>query len=190
MTEWIVASSALVVVVALVRLIFKGKINPRLQYALWGIVLVRLLLPFPLLDSSMSIMNIVDFKSATYERQINAPVTLPAQAVGANAIVPSNPVSNNGITAEMSPASQKPSLVILTWAVGSVVVGLWFAGANMAFYRRLRKNRRYYTEFKSKLPIYIAEQLVSPCLYGVFRPAVYITPKAACNPAITTHGRH
>ena len=46
MVEWIVSSSALIVIVALLRFLLKGRISLRLQYALWALVLVRLLVPF------------------------------------------------------------------------------------------------------------------------------------------------
>lgn len=45
MTEWIVTSSVLIVVVVALRYLLRGRISLRLQYALWGVVLLRLLLP-------------------------------------------------------------------------------------------------------------------------------------------------
>ena len=57
MTECIVTSSVLIAVVAALRFLFRGKISRRVQYALWGIVLLRLLMPFPLVGSSLSVMN-------------------------------------------------------------------------------------------------------------------------------------
>ena len=45
MVEWILSSSVLIAVVILLRLLLKGRISLRLQYALWTLVLVRLLVP-------------------------------------------------------------------------------------------------------------------------------------------------
>ena len=49
--EWILTSSVLILIVALLRLVLKGKISLRLQYALWALVLVRLLCPVNLISS-------------------------------------------------------------------------------------------------------------------------------------------
>ena len=43
MIELIISSSALILIVITLRYILKGKISLRLQYALWVVVLVRLL---------------------------------------------------------------------------------------------------------------------------------------------------
>lgn len=57
MTETVIASSVLIFVVILLRTVFKGKIKNRVRYALWLIVAVRLLMPFSLAESSVSVMN-------------------------------------------------------------------------------------------------------------------------------------
>ena len=46
MIEWIISSGVLIVVIAGVRFLFQGKISPTFQYMLWGLVLLRLLIPF------------------------------------------------------------------------------------------------------------------------------------------------
>ncbi len=60
MFEWVLTSSVLIVIVIAVRFIFMGKINPRLQYGLWLIVLLRLLCPIMITDSSFSVLNILE----------------------------------------------------------------------------------------------------------------------------------
>lgn len=45
MINWIITSSILIVGVIILRRILRGRISLRLQYALWGLVLLRLLLP-------------------------------------------------------------------------------------------------------------------------------------------------
>jgi beta-lactamase regulating signal transducer with metallopeptidase domain len=44
MTETVITSSLLIVLILILRLVFKGKINQRLQYALWAVVVLRLIL--------------------------------------------------------------------------------------------------------------------------------------------------
>ena len=45
MMEWIISSSVLIAVVILLRYALRGKLDLRLQYALWAVVLLRLLIP-------------------------------------------------------------------------------------------------------------------------------------------------
>lgn len=73
MVEWIVSSSVLIAVVILLRFVLKGKINLRLQYALWALVLARLLVPVSFGDTALSVGNLTQ-KAATSE---------PAQIVSA-----------------------------------------------------------------------------------------------------------
>ncbi len=80
MLEWIISSSALIAVVILLRLILKGKISLRLQYALWALVLARLLLPFSIGNSSFSIMNPVE-QSEVYQEMMGPVTNLPSTTV-------------------------------------------------------------------------------------------------------------
>ena len=51
MNNWIISSSVLIAAILAVRFALRGKISLRLQYALWGAVLIRLLLPLQLFTS-------------------------------------------------------------------------------------------------------------------------------------------
>ena len=57
MTETVITSSVLIFVVILLRTVFKGRIKNRVRYALWLIAAARLLMPFSLIESSVSVMN-------------------------------------------------------------------------------------------------------------------------------------
>lgn len=48
MTGVLIGSSLLIVIVAALRSLLRGRVSARLIYALWGVVLLRLLLPFSL----------------------------------------------------------------------------------------------------------------------------------------------
>ncbi|MDE7294053.1 MAG: M56 family metallopeptidase [Oscillospiraceae bacterium] len=58
MLETIITSSVLIIALLLLRAALKGRISSRLRYGLWLAVVVRLLLPFPLTESSISVMNL------------------------------------------------------------------------------------------------------------------------------------
>ena len=59
MTEWILSSSVLIAILILLRRCLRGKMKPQLQYGLWLLVLVRLLMPFSLGESAMSVEQIL-----------------------------------------------------------------------------------------------------------------------------------
>lgn len=58
MTEWILTSSVLIVVVLVLRRLLRSRISLRLRYALWTLVLVRLLIPFSLPQSKISVAEL------------------------------------------------------------------------------------------------------------------------------------
>lgn len=58
MRDIFITSSILILAILLIRFLVKGKINPCIQYALWLLVVIRLVLPVPLWNSRFSIMNL------------------------------------------------------------------------------------------------------------------------------------
>ena len=60
MMEWIVSSSALILGVLALRRVLQGHISLRLQYALWLLVLLRLLTPVNLFQSR-TVETVTDF---------------------------------------------------------------------------------------------------------------------------------
>ena len=84
--EWIVTSSALILILAGLRLVLKGKVSLRLQYALWLLVLVRLLCPVNLISSPTSILNVTKEAAAQPEirdvvEAIRKPLVIEGQSV-------------------------------------------------------------------------------------------------------------
>ena len=46
MVEWVISTSLLIVIVIALRQLLKDRIQPWVRYALWLVVLARLLVPF------------------------------------------------------------------------------------------------------------------------------------------------
>ncbi len=59
MAEWILMSSLLIVIVLAVRALFRGRMGLRLRYALWLLVLLRLLVPGTVFQTGLSVLNYV-----------------------------------------------------------------------------------------------------------------------------------
>jgi hypothetical protein len=65
------------------------------------------------------------------------------------------------------------------WITGIAAVGLCLVFCNLGFGRKLRRTRKRLQADNCKLTVYEVEALTSPCLFGLLRPAIYITPDVA-----------
>ena len=54
----LITSSLLILVLIVLRYLLRGRISPRLQYALWLLVAVRLLVPLSLPGTALSVLNV------------------------------------------------------------------------------------------------------------------------------------
>ena len=68
MLEILVSSTVLILARAALRFLLRSKISPRLQYALWLLAALRLLLPVSLVRSPVSVMNAVPDVPAAVQR--------------------------------------------------------------------------------------------------------------------------
>ncbi|MDE6592121.1 MAG: M56 family metallopeptidase [Oscillospiraceae bacterium] len=251
MLETIITSSVLIVTLLLLRAVLKGRISSRLRYGLWLAVVIRLLLPFPLIESSISVMNLFTPEENSAAATISGILPDIAKSPEANADslaneIPRNDLSNmpenydnSGIddnsdtygistdeefvkqyfaaiadtdfadtaaadvtsvdvqtytayantlsenAAALSPADPNENtpdnsdahsglsytkIIIYIWAAVAAAGLLWFGGVNIAFGRKLRKYRSE-VNCASPLPVYRADFIKSPCLFG---NAVYI----------------
>lgn len=185
MVETIITSSALIVVIVLVRAIFRGRISRRFQYALWGLVLLRLLWPFPLLPSPASMMNVVDTArldatTATVRVTVRPLVPYTPAEYAAEKGVPLAAIDAPTLESAARERASRPldEVLRMLWLSGAIAVGFWFTVTNGLFYRHLRTTRRPFAQPDCHLPVYTAPGLPSPCLFGLIRPAVYLTPEA------------
>ena len=76
MAEWILTSSLLIVIVLAVRALFRGRMGLRLRYALWLLVLLRLLVPGTVFQTGLSVLNYVPL-SQTGRRNPGPPARRP-----------------------------------------------------------------------------------------------------------------
>lgn len=69
MVELLVESSVLIILILALRTIFSGRIRYCILYGLWGLVALRLLLPIPLLQTSVNVMQVWNEASAMLQHQ-------------------------------------------------------------------------------------------------------------------------
>ncbi len=203
-TELLVSSSVLILLVILLRFLFRNKISRRMQYALWLLVVIRLCVPMQFGQLSFS-------TSAAAERmgEITA-LQEPSQrqyekyeAVYARPKTVKEAHEINGFTyttitldrmllpGEVDQEEEKSVdlkwLAPALWLSGTVVLGFWFLLSNVRFQRRAKKNLQAMSVPECPIPVYISEGVCSPCLVGLFRQKILLPPAAAEEPEGLSH---
>ena len=190
MVEWIVSSSVLIVVVVLLRFVLKGKISLRLQYALWALVLVRLLVPASFGNSDISVMNTALEVPVVQDAVILSGISeieLSNRGVvtgfQSGAIMPDTPITvaegkSEADFSRMKTVMSVRDIFTAVWGIGSVIMLLVCAVTNADFRRRLTQDRKLIPDAQCALPVYISSCVDTPCLFGLFHPAIYLTNEA------------
>lgn len=179
MREIILTSSALILVIALLRQVLRGRISPRVQYALWLLAALRLLIPGTLFPAPVSVVG-----AAAELREVLQPAALaPAEPAGPpQQPPPAGPASPPAGPPEAPADLRSDGWLPLLWGVGAAVMGCALAGSNLAFWLRLRRTRRSLNlpdaRRAGRLRVYVAGDLPSPCLFGLLRPAIYLNEAA------------
>lgn len=175
MKEAIITSSILIMCIVLLRQLCKRRISAKMQYMLWLVVAVRLIMPgitavWPNLmpESGYSILNVTDKverAALDYIQPQERTVTgsLPSEGLP---FLTEETAEGNIVTYFIDRAMWQEILRKI-WYLGMIVVGVWMAAVNVRFMHRLYKSRRRYEKEDFKLPVYTAEELSSPCLYGL-----------------------
>ena len=201
MIDWIVTSSVLIAIVAILRWSLSGKIHPCLQYALWAIVLMRLLLPVQLGQSSFSVLNDVE-----PQQELHITGKEPFFYIGETPDL-APPVVEDTTMTEAEQAALEDELYLeylgemaqyaTPVSLSTVLYGLWIAGGlvtaavllvcNLRFARTLRRSHRETGLRCGKLPVYVSAAAETPCLVGLFHPVVYVTEAALSDETTLRH---
>ena len=199
MFEWIVSSCFLILVVLALRAALGRKINARFRYALWALVLIRLLVPVQLFtlpvarDSIPVIASVPEQQLESEPEYMHSAQVIPMEEAGrvsgVSAAALPQPENSGSRTIENKYVSTVSPLEILKilWAIGGMALALILLASNLHFSLCLRRVRKPLRDIGCRTPVYRAQGLPSPCLFGILRPAVYVTPGAAESPVILRH---
>ena len=210
MLEWIASSSVLILAVAVLRRALRGRISPRLQYALWLIVLLRLLVPLNIGQAKVSVQNVVREADTKIASQVVTYVNYELPDLAVPEPDPAQPEAEREAQYEQNAAEYEAQIeaakaetgtpVTLSdilryvWYGGMAAMALWFIVTNLMFRARLRRGRQR-IDYACALPVYVTGAVETPCLFG---SAIYVTREAAAD-ALTlrhsvehelTHRRH
>ncbi len=179
LVEWALTSSFLILAVLLMRALLGRRVSAVLRYALWAVVLVRLLVPVQLFPSPIAGARLVsELRAARPAASAPADYSTATAPESAPAASDETPARTAGGTA---------NLLLALWAAGAAGMALVLLFSNLRFYHRLRKRRVLLENAACPLRVYAADGLPSPCLFGLFRPAIYVTPEAAGDKGALRH---
>lgn len=115
---------------------------------------------------------------------------MPAQPVHRPA---STPAQAETSSAEPEKSAQKPAasvqkIFLFVWASGAVLLGLWFLFCNLRYGRQLRAGvLRAIAPKEGRPAVRLTRTALSPCLFGLFPPAIYVTMDCAQDEQLLHH---
>jgi len=210
--DWVIGSCMLIVAVFGIRGLFRGRISCMVRYALWGVVVIRLLCPVGIWESDTAFdrTGSVWYGEAIPGYQGNSEYTKlpvqtgqeeqqgnPEQDKMMNGIVPGDEIQtgDDSEVRKVSPGKESGHMHLYSilddiadragvifrkvWLIGAVIGLLWVAAVNVRFGRTLKQCRKKLSDGGGdvKAEVYLAENLETPCLFGMFHPAIYVTPE-------------
>ncbi|WP_295583989.1 M56 family metallopeptidase [uncultured Oscillibacter sp.] len=205
----LITSSVLILVLIALRYLLRGRISPRVQYALWLLVAVRLLVPISLPGTGLSVLNILTPETgdtAVYVSSHGVTTSAPAPETGTlgdgramdiyyddfgiRHFYPVGEAPPAGTEYTTVPAEQifnLGNLLRTVWLCGAMAMAAWFLAVNLSVSARARKGARRMETTESPVPVYVSETVPSPCLLGLVRQRIYVTPACTVDPAGLRH---
>lgn len=170
-------ASVAIVLVVLLRLLLK-KAPKVISYALWGVVLFRLLCPVSI-GSNFSVYNLFDApaqESGTITSVIEyvpsnivhteyPSVALPVPGIS-DVINDALPQGQEQLVAD--PLEAPMSFATYAWMIGVLVMAIY----SIVSYIRLRRKLSVVVPLRDN--IFIADDIKSPFVVGLFRPKIYL----------------
>ena len=209
MAETLITSSVIILMLCAIRILFKGRIRPTVQYGLWGIAAARLALPcfypvirwFGSLQSPWSIMNAAAPLADRLAVRAHA-VTVPSGAV------PANPGQLGAVHAGLENAAANPGTSLISgaeqaglsgwivlflgiWIAGSILLFLWLSVVHIHMGKRLMKQRTPYegpVPAWSAVPVYWTGDIPTPCYFVYFgKKGIYLPERLQNDPEAARH---
>ena len=193
----LITSTLLILILILLRHLLRGRISLRLQYALWLLAALRLLVPVQIGSSALSALHLVQQVEQRVELAA-AEMTATAEPAGETpdtnlpAAAPVSPVP--GATPDQTAPDLPPAVAARdgglwlqsVWLLGALAMAGWFLAVNLRFRRRAAAGAER-LEADCPIPVYVSASVPSPCLVGLLRQRIYVTPASAADPRRLRH---
>ena len=192
MIRVLLSSSAAILAMLILRALFQNRISRRSQYGMTNyVLLVTLACPWCLFapKNRWSLLSAAKPLTRAVQRNLAQPAFTAAadaapglsdEAAAASAAAPAWTMQ----TASAAPALTAGDLLLFLWIAGMVGMAVWFLIVNLRFAHFLYRNR---SPLDAENRVYICEGLPSPCVFGLFRPSIYVTPEAARDERMLHH---
>ena len=196
---WALSSCVLILTVIVLRAAFGKRMRPGLRYALWGLVLLRLLIPTQLFAAPWGVS--AELPERMTERNVYVLPVEQTQFPGRYEIsgepYPEDMMKTwndantrfSGVDGDMwtftryAASGSLADMLRAVWLAGVGVNAIVFLVSNLRFYLRLRKRRRS-LDVDCPLRVYAVESLSSSCLFG---SAIYVAAKTAADETRLRH---
>ncbi|MCT4594223.1 MAG: peptidoglycan DD-metalloendopeptidase family protein [Anaeromicrobium sp.] len=172
--------SALIIVILLVKMIFRNKLGSKGDYYLWIILITNLIYPYGLT------VNVNISKNETLEKIYTNMGNLMMEENYINNIL----MKNRGLfNLNYGNMDEKIYMYFFgVWAIGAIILALGMITINYKFKRELYENSmgvdnyilNIFNRYKGKMnikrnmKIIYTNVVTSPCLYGIIRPQILI----------------
>ncbi len=205
MREIVITSSVLIVVILLIRKLFRGKVSQKLIYAAWLLVALRLLVPIQFGQSQYSVAALAEnlenqskpiqqvqevlqepvagpSRAELYEQVLNEYLQQSADPDLPEEHAPITPEIQKQIEEQVDKQITAPTLsetLTIIWITGMCVMAVWFISANLRYMYLAKQGAVPFTACFAPVPVRISSNVPTPCLVGFFRPVIYLTPTSA-----------
>ena len=198
MLSWIVTSCVLILAVLLIRRAFRSKAPARAIYALWLFVALRLLIPGILtVDAPVPAVATVVNRAPVVQlsERLDGADSLELTPTGDVEVQYTSDAEPEIIAEQvtrpefnlMSALLDVKKLLVPLWLAGAACVAAALLLSMLRFAHALRRDRVLLREDSSPVPVYVSGAVDTPCLFGLIRPAIYVTPEAAADANLLRH---
>jgi len=213
--NWVIKSSMMASILAVLILLVKyalgNKLDAKWQYAIWMLLIIRLLIPYDI-RSPWSIYSLLPNNSviSPFVNQIRIP-NINAQIgniFGKEIQLTNNQsnINNRSNTNAEGPIAKNYSygwILAILWLAGVLILAILTIATNLRFYFEVRQEP-FITDagisklmqectrklgIRKKLPIIIMNGIYTPCLYGIVSPKLLL-PKPLVNRLNEENIRH
>ena len=197
MTVWIISSCAVTLAILLIRFCVGHRIDARLRYALWLIVLLRLLIPVQIGESGISTAQL-DRVLPQISAEVQETIVKEIKFSYLDGNESRDEIIDYHETNDYNPyytlseyvavrRDQMRSASLGIWIVGmAVTAGVLLCG-NLRYYLRLRRSRVRLEESVMGIAVYRCDITGTPCLFGFPIPALYINTETLDDAVLLHH---
>lgn len=185
-----------------------------MQYALWLLVAVRLLIPVNLGNSAISIENFMNHMSVQsyFAESVENDVPERSDQYHTESIkiydsiekignektgILDDTEQSDGMMESIGHTASSQTIAAKKFSMEDIFKGIWIIGmiffgciifvSNLIFNRKLKRNRGLLENPYGNLPVYESAVIDTPCLFGIFKPAIYVTSNVANDSKVFRH---